>query len=182
MSMTFLLIPTAVVVFGVVFMLVMNKRGQQAGGKAQDAMRRLALQEYPCLEGKEFSVINLLEDAINAQHIWVIAYDKSGMRLIPAKSNPFTQTMEKYEDDTPLFNWKKQLAAHLFVGNKTESNEYLPFAAVDKAEIDASAQKITLYLGGVRKGFKYQMKDCFGHPQQKELEIFFQYLKQGKRR
>ena len=109
MDYKMLIIPGIVIVFGVIFMIVMSARGKKAGGKAQDRMKDFAIQEYPCLKGTSFSVINLLEDAVNAQHIWVVAYDKGGMRLIPATSNPFTQTLTKYEDTTPLFDWKKQL-------------------------------------------------------------------------
>lgn len=73
-------------------------------------MKEFAVQEYPCLQEVSFSVINLLEDAINVQHIWVVAYDKGGMRFIPVKSNPFTQTLAKYEDTTPLFYRIKRCA------------------------------------------------------------------------
>ena len=100
-----------------------------------------------------------MEDAVNAQHIWVVAYDKGGMRLIPATSNPFTQTLTKYEDTTPFFDWKKQLAANLFVGNKTEENEYIPYSAVTSAVVDESRKKVVLQIGNVKKSFKYQTKD-----------------------
>lgn len=176
MDYRILIIPVVVVVGGIIFMIVMSIRGAKSVGKAQECMRRLALHEYPVLSNTEFSVINLLEDALNAQHIWVVVYDKGGMRLIPTKSNPFTQTMEKYEDDTPMFDWKKQLAANLFVGNKTEKNEYIPFSAITDAKIDEQGKKIILQIGTVKKSFKYQRKDCFGAPQEDTLNDFFQYL------
>lgn len=177
MDYKMLIIPGAVIVFGIIFMIVMSARGNKSGGKAQDRMKDFAIQEYPCLKDAPFSVINLLEDAINAQHIWVVAYDKGGMRLIPATSNPFTQTLTKYEDMTPLFDWKKQLAANLFVGNKTEENEYIPYSAITSAVVDESRKKITLEMGNVKKTFKYQTKDCFGAPQDETLNAFFRYLK-----
>lgn len=177
MDYTMLIIPVAVIAFGVIFMIIMSARGTKAGGKAQERMKEFAVQEYPCLQDVAFSVINLLEDAINAQHIWVVVYDKGGMRFIPAKSNPFTQTLAKYEDTTPFFDWKKQLAANLFVGNKTEENEYVPYSAITKAEIDESSKKVILHIGNVKKSFKYQLKDCFGAPQDDALNAFFQYLK-----
>lgn len=102
MDYRLLIIPGVVIAFGVIFMIVMSARGKKSGGKAQERMKDFAIQEYPCLKGTSFSVINLLEDAVNAQHIWVVAYDKGGMRLIPATSNPFTQTLTKYEDTTPF--------------------------------------------------------------------------------
>ena len=177
MDYKMLIIPGIVIVFGVIFMIVMSARGKKAGGKAQDRMKDFAIQEYPCLKGTSFSVINLLEDAVNAQHIWVVAYDKGGMRLIPATSNPFTQTLTKYEDTTPLFDLKKQLAANRFVGNKTEENEYIPYSAVTSAVVDENRKKVVLQIGNVKKSFKYQMKDCFGAPQDETLNEFFRYLK-----
>lgn len=176
MDYKLLIIPGVVVVFGIIFMIVMSARGKKSGGKAQDRMKEFAIQEYPCLEGTPFSVINLLEDAANAQHIWVVAYDKGGMRLIPTTSNPFTQTLEKYEDTT-FFDWKKQIAANIFAGNKTEENEYIPYAAITSAVVDENRKKIVLQIGDVKKSFKYQLKDCFGAPQEETLNAFFRYLK-----
>ena len=177
MDYRLLIIPGVVIAFGVIFMIVMSARGKKSGGKAQERMKDFAIQEYPCLKGTSFSVINLLEDAVNAQHIWVVAYDKGGMRLIPATSNPFTQTLTKYEDTTPFFDWKKQLAANLFVGTKTEENEYIPYSAVTSAVVDESRKKVVLQIGNVKKSFKYQTKDCFGAPQDETLNAFFRYLK-----
>lgn len=171
------IIPGVVVVLGIIFMIVMSARGKKSGGKAQDRMKDFAIQEYPCLKDTPFSVINLLEDALNAQHIWVVAYDKGGMRLIPATSNPFTQTLTKYKDTTPAFEWKKLIAANVFTGNKTEENEYIPYAAITSAVVDESHKKVVLQLGDVKKSFKYQSKDCFGAPQEETLNEFFRYLK-----
>lgn len=171
-----LIIPGVVIVFGIIFMIVMSARGKKSGGKAQDRMKDFAIQEYPCLKGTSFSVINLLEDAVNAQHIWVIAYDKGGMRIIPATSNPFTQTLTKYED-TLHFDLKKYLAANLLTGNKTDENEYIPYSAITSATVDESRKKVIIQIGEVKKSFKYQMKDCFGTPQEETLNLFFQYLK-----
>lgn len=177
MDFRLFIIPGIVIIFGVIFMVVMSIRGSKSGGKAQERMRSFAIQEYPVLEQTDFSVINLLEDALNAQHIWVVAYDKGGMRLIPATSNPFNQTLTKYEDNTPMFDWKKQLAANLFTGNKTEKNEYIPFTAITEAKVDERSKKIILHIGTVTKSFKYQSKDCFGAPQEDALDKFFRYLK-----
>lgn len=176
MDYTLFIIPVIVVAAGVIFMAFMSSRGTKSVGKAQEKMKAFAVQEYPFLEGKEFSVINLLEDAVNAQHIWVVVYDKSGMRLIPTTSDPFTQTLTKYEDVTFL-NWKKQLAANLFVGNKTEENEFIPYTAITRAIVDEYSQKVIIHIGSVEKSFKYQMKDCFGAPQEETLKTFFRYLK-----
>lgn len=181
MDYKLLIIPVVIVVLGIIFMIVMSARGKQSGGKAQDRMKEFAMQEYPCLKGAPFSVINLLEDAVNAQHIWVVAYDKGGMRLIPATSNPFTQVLTKYEDTTPFFDWKKQLAANLFVGNKTEDNEYIPYSAITNVTVDESRKKVILQIGNAEKSFKYQMKDCFGAPQDETLNAFFRYLKSIKK-
>lgn len=152
-------------------------KARQTSKEHYRSWKEFAVQEYPCLQDASFSVINLLEDTLNAQHIWVVAYDKGGMRFIPAKSNPFTQTLAKYEDTTPFFDWKKQLAANLFVGNKTEENEYIPYSAITRTEIDESSKKVVIHIGNIKKSFKYQLKDCFGAPQEEALNAFFQYLK-----
>ena len=76
-----------------------------------------------------------------------------------------------------MFDWKKQLAANLFVGNKTEENEYIPYSAVTSAVVDESRKKVVLQIGNVKKSFKYQIKDCFGAPQDEMLNAFFRYLK-----
>ena len=177
MNYKLLLIPAAFIVFGIVLMIVMSARGKKSVGKAQECMRNFAIQEYPCLKDTSFSVINLLEDAINAQHIWVVAYDKGGMRFIPTRSDPYTQTMTKYVDNTPLLDWTKQLAANLFVGNKTEENEYIPYSAITGVALDESRKRITLEMGNVTKSFRYQAKDSFGCPQEETLNAFFRYLK-----
>ena len=177
MDYKLLIIPGVVIVFGIIFMIVMSARGKKSGGKAQDRMKDFAIQEYPCLKDTSFSVINLLEDALNAQHIWVVAYDRGGMRVIPATSNPFTQTLTKFIDTTPSFDWKKQLAANLFVGNKTEENEYIPYSAITSVTVDEKRKKVILEIGNVKKTFKYQMKDCFGAPQDETLNMFFRYIK-----
>ncbi len=179
MDYKMLIIPVVVIIAGVVFMLFMSKKGAKSLGKAQACMRNFVLQEYPCLNGKKFSLINLLEDAINAQHIWVVAYDEEGMRLIPAISNPLNQTLKKYED-IAYFDLKKQLAVNLFAGNKSEENEYIPFSAITDVKLDERGKKITLQIGNVKKSFKYQTKDCFGSPQDEELQRFFKYLRQAK--
>lgn len=176
MDYKLLIIPIVIIVLGIIFMMIMSARGKKAGGKAQDRMKEFAIQEYPCLKGASFSVVNLLEDAINAQHIWVVAYDKEGMRLIPATSNPFSQTLTKYEATT-FFDVKKYLAANLFVGNKTEDSEYIPYSAITNATVDEKHQKVILHIGNIKKCFKYQTKDCFGTPQGETLNAFFQYLK-----
>lgn len=177
MDYKLLIIPGVVIVLGVLFMVFMSARGSRSVGKAQERMKEFAVQEYPCLRGTPFSVINLLEDASNAQHIWVVAYDQGGMRLIPTTLNPYTQTLTKYVDVTPLFNWKKQLAANLFAGNKSEENEYIPYSAITSASVDENRKRVSLQLGEVRKSFRYQMKDCFGAPQDETLSAFFRYLK-----
>ena len=102
----------------------------------------------------------------------MVAYDKGGMRLIPATSNPFTQTLTKYEDTTPFFDWKKQLAANLFVGNKTEENEYIPYSAVTSAVVDESRKKVVLQIGNVKKSFKYQTKDFLELRRMKHSMVF----------
>ena len=69
------------------------------------------------------------------------------------------------------------MAANLFVGNKTEENEYIPYSAVTSAVVDESRKKVVLQIGNVKKSFKYQTKDCFGAPQDETLNAFFRYLK-----
>lgn len=159
MDYKLLIIPGTVIIFGVIFMFAMSARGKKSGGKAQACMKNFVIQEYPCLESASFSVINLLENTVNAQHIWVVAYDKGGLRIIPATSNPFTQTLTRYEEEAL-------------------ENEYIPYSAITSVTVDESRKKIILQLGNIRKSFKYQMKDCFGAPQEETVKLFFQYLKQ----
>ena len=175
MDFTLLAFPAIFIVAGIGVMIFMSKRGQASAGVAQDRMREYAIQEYPELEGTSFSVIDLMEDALNAQHIWVIAYDKGGMRFIPTISNPLTQTLKKYEEVVTL-NWKKMIAMNLFVGNKTGENEYVPFSAVTEVRVDRGTKKVMIRIGDAKKSFKYLEKDCFGAPQETQLEEFFGYL------
>ena len=125
-------------------------------------MRDYVKAEVPNLKNQKFDVINLLEDAINCEYIWVVAYNKQGMYFLPSKSNPFNQTIKRYEDETPALNWRKLVASNVFKGSHTEDINYLPFSAIKAVEINHHKKKIKIEIGNVIKRLKYQSKDCFG--------------------
>lgn len=43
--------------------------------------------------------------------------------------------------------------------------------------MSARGKKVILQIGNVEKIFKYQMKDCFGAPQEDTLDLFFRNLR-----
>ncbi|MDO5061536.1 MAG: hypothetical protein Q4D77_00040 [Peptostreptococcaceae bacterium] len=177
MSIGMLIFPALILGIGIVVMVVLNMRGKSATGVAQNVMKEYAYSQIPMLREKNFEVINLLEDAVNAQHIWVIAYDPSVLFLIPSISNPLTRTIKRYEDMTPAFNLKKAIASNLLVGSKSEDIEHLQYSEIDQVTIDPATKKIQISVGGTTKKFKYMDKDCFGADQKEALERFFTYLK-----
>lgn len=176
MDFKLLLIPAGIILIGIIVMVFLNKKGNSSQGKAQEVIKEYVHREIPVLQTASFNVINLLEDAINAQFIWVVAFNADGMHLLPTSTNPFNQTMKRYKDETPSFNWKKQLAANLFAGNKTENEDYVPFSAITNVAIDRNNKKIKIIIGEVSKSFKYQSKDCYGFAQDRIIEKFTTYL------
>ncbi len=172
-----LLLPAALIVVAVIVMIVLNKKAKQSVGKAQNVMKDYVLREIPNLSSHYFGVINLLENAINPQHIWVVAYDEGGMFFIPSVSNPLTQTIKRYEDITPAFNLRKQIASNILAGNKSENIDYVPFSAITDIEIDENKKTIKISIGETSKNLKYQTKDCFGADQETELNKLLNYLR-----
>lgn len=171
-----LLIPLALVAVGAIVMIFLNKKGARSEGVAQEVMKTYVMDQLPSLQTTYFDVVNLLEDAVNAQHIWVVAYNQEGLFFIPSLSNPLTQTLKRYEDSAPAFNLKQQLAATLFAGNTSENIDYIPFSAITNVSVQQDQKKIQIAIGETIKDFKYQSKDCFGADQEDVLNEFFRYL------
>ena len=57
----------------------------------------------------------------------------------------------------------------------------MPYATITNVTIDENRKKVILQIGNIEKSFKYQMKDCFGAPQDETLNAFFRYLKSIKK-
>ncbi len=177
MNPILLMIPVALILVGVIVMVVLNKKASKSTGKAQNIMRDYVLSEIPNLSGSNFNVINLLEDAVSPEHIWVVAYNDDGMFFIPSKSNPLTQTIKRFEDIKPIFNLRKQIASSILAGNKSENIDYVPFSAITNVNVEENKKAITIYIGENTKNLKYQLVDCFGANQEMELNKLLDYLK-----
>ncbi len=172
-----LIIPAALVFVGLVVMIVLNKKASKSTGKAQNVMKEYVINEIPNLRGVNFNVINLLENAVSPEHIWVVAYNEDGMFFIPSKSNPMTQTIKRFEDIQPIFNLRKQIASSILAGNKSENIDYVPFSSITDVKIDQATKSINIAIGEATKNLKYQLKDCFGANQEIELNKLLAYLR-----
>ncbi|NEW09869.1 hypothetical protein GK047_28620 [Paenibacillus sp. SYP-B3998] len=155
MDLRLVVIPVVLVIVGVIVMVFLNKKGGRSAGVAQNVMMNYVREQLPNMQSANLDVINLLEDTINPEHIWVVAYNDSGMFFIPSTSNPFTRSINRYED---------------------ESIDYVPFSAITNKLVAQDKKKIKLHIGDVVKSFKYQNKDCFGANQEQELSKFIKYL------
>lgn len=155
MDLKLLAIPVVVVIVGVIVMVFLNKKGGRSAGVAQDVMKNYVREQLPDMQSAHLDVINLLEDSIDPQHIWIVAYNDSGMFFIPSTSNPFTRSINRYED---------------------ESVDYVPVSAITNTSVAQDKKKIKMHIGDVVKSFKYQNKDCFGANQEQELSRFLKYL------
>jgi len=98
----------------------------------------------------------------------VVAYDQEGMFLIPAVSDPLTQTISRYESEAPAFSPPSDDSAG--------ETDYVPFSAVTSAEVDTDRKRIRFIVGNESKTFKYQDKDCFGGDQQETIQRFLSTL------
>ncbi len=176
MDYKIIFIGVGVLLIGLIVMITLNKKARGASGVAQDVMKQYVLKEVPSLQSTSFKVINILEDAINANHIWVTAYNNDGMFLIPSLPNPISRTISRYEDLTPAFDIKKQIASTVLVGDKSEEIDYVPFSAVSDVVIDRDKKKIEIHIGDAKKKFKYQNKDCFGADQEEVVYSFISKL------
>lgn len=176
--MDIIIIPVVIIIIGASFMIFMNKRGKQSQGVAQEVMKNFVREQIPVSKLGGAKIINLLEDSLNPQHMWVVAYNQDGMHLIPAKSNPISQTINKYEDETPIYDINKWLGANLFAGNKSEEYNYIPFSAITSVFIDEKKKKIQINIAETSLKLKYQNKDCFGADQESEIRSFLIYLNQ----
>lgn len=155
MDLRLLAIPAALVIVAVIVMVLQNKKVSRSAGVAQDVMRNYVREQLPDMQSAELDVINLLQDAIQPQHIWVVAYNDSGMFFIPSSSNPYTQSITRYED---------------------ERIDYIPFSAINNSSVAQDKKKIRMHIGDVVKSFKYQNKDCFGVNHEQELSKFIRHL------
>ncbi len=173
-----IMIPVGLIIVGVIVMIALNKKASKSTGKAQNVMRDYVLNEIPTLKGENFNVINLLEDAVSPEHIWVVAYSENGMFFIPSKSNPITQTIKRFEDIKPIFDLRKQIASSILAGNKSENIDYVPFSSITDIQMDDGKKSIKISIGETTKNLKYQLKDCFGADQETELNKLFSYLRQ----
>ncbi len=171
-----LIIPAALIIVGIIVMIVLNKKASKSTGKAQNVMNEYVLNEIPNLNGLNFNVINLLENAVSPEHIWVVAYNEDGMFFIPSKSNPMTQTIKRFEDIKPIFNLRKQIASSILASNKSENIDYVPFASITDVQIEKNKKTIKISIGENTKNLKYQLKDCFGANQETELNKLLDYL------
>lgn len=175
-------IPAAVMITGVTILIIvcviLKKKAKVSDGVAQKAMKEFVNTQISASQSVNMKVINLQDESIRAQYIWIAAYNKEGIFLIPVIPNPFTQSFKRYEDLTPEFNWRKQLAAHILSGNKAEEIDYIPRSAITQAVIDSTTKKVTLVVGNIQKTFKYDKKDCFGVAQEEVVEDFLSYLKE----
>ncbi|MBJ8349492.1 hypothetical protein [Streptococcus zalophi] len=176
MNPMLLLVPVGIVIIGIVVMISLNARAKNSNGLAQNVMKDYVLEQVPSFRNTEFNVLNILDDAINTQHIWVVAYNKDGMFLIPSLSNPLSRTIKRYENLTPVFDLKKQVATKMFSGSSSEELDYIPFSAITETTIDKDKQKISIRVGDTTKRFKYQNKDCFGAEQSAVVESFLSTL------
>ncbi|MBE1553997.1 hypothetical protein [Sporosarcina limicola] len=155
MDIKLLAIPAVVIIVGVIVMVFLNKKGGRSASVAQDVMKNYVREQLPNMQSANLDVINLLEDTIDPEHIWVVAYNDSGMFFIPSTSNPFTRSIKRYEEGKV---------------------DYIPFSAITNKLVAQDKKKIILHLGDIVKSFKYQNKDCFGANQEQELSKFIKYL------
>lgn len=177
MNTNLLIFPALILGIGIIVMIVLNMRGKNASGVAQDVMKEYVYSEIPMLRKQEIGVIDLLEGGVNTHHIWVVAYDPNGLFLIPSISDPLTRTIKRYEDMTPAFDLKKAIARDMLGGSNSEKIEYLKFSEIDQVSIDTSAKTIEISAGGSTTKFRYMDKDCFGADRKEDMDRFFNYLK-----
>lgn len=150
-------IPAAMIAVGIIFMIVMNSRGSRSVGVAENVMHDYILKQIPALGATHFDVINLLEDVVSPEYIWVVAFNKEGIYFVPSSSNPFTQTVERYEA-------------------LSSANDYVPVSAITQTAVDTSKKRIIISMSDVEKRFKYQDKDMFGANQTEKITSFIGYL------
>ncbi|MCX4026033.1 hypothetical protein H0A36_23595 [Endozoicomonas sp. SM1973] len=159
MDNNLLLIPLIILLVGGFVMVFLTIKGKHSQGKARSVMTEYVRNEIPILRNTNFDVINLLDNSLNAQHIWVFAYNLDGMYLIPTTTNPFTQTMKRYEGETHY--------------NLTD---FMPYSGINTVTIDRNKKRIEICIGDISQTFRYQNKDCYGATQEKTIEHFFNYL------
>jgi len=155
MDLRLLVIPVAILIVAAIVMVYLNKKGSRSAGRAHEVMKNYAREQLPNMQSANFDVINLLKDGLNPEYISIVAYNESGMFFIPSTTNPFTQSITRYED---------------------ASIDYVPFSAITSTSVAQDKKKIKLHIGDVVKSFKYQNKDCFGANQEQELSKFIKYL------
>ena len=170
------LIPAGIFIIAIIVIVILNKRARKPGGMAPGVIDEFVREQLPNMREAHLNVVCALEDALNAQHMWVIAYNQDGMFFIPSVPNPFTRTLKRYEDLTPTFNLKKQIAANLLVGNKTENIDYVPTVAITRVILSAKKDKVKICVGDTIKSFKFSDRDFFGADQTEALNSFLGLL------
>lgn len=176
MDQKFLFIPIVIVILAIFGQIFLRKKAEIHTENAQANMKKYALKEMPVLGGTYFEVVQLLEDTINAQHFWVIAYNKGGMWFIPSSINILTGVYSRYEDLTSTFNVKKQIGLCLFAGDRSENIDYIPFSAIRDVFVDENKCKIVIAINDIVKTFKYATNG-YGEEQLAAMHNFLDFLK-----
>ncbi len=147
----------------------------------QQKMEEYVRGELSPQQVKGLRFFDLHEDAISSDHQWLCAYNENGMYLFPVLFNPYTRSMTKYEDETPMFNWKKRLGDTIYGTDKTEDMLYVPFAAVSAIQVNEDKGTFAMLVDGDTMSFKFYEKDGFWAKRVEGLQEFLQFLRNIKK-
>ncbi len=175
------LIPIALfAVAGFVVYTTKSKAKNISPDVLQERMREFVSAELSPEQTKGLRFMDLHEDAITSEHQWLCAYNEKGMFLFPVIFNPYTRSMTKYEDETPMLNWNKRLGDAIYGTDKTEDMLYVPFAAVSAIQVNEGKGTFAMLVDGETMSFKFLERDGFWANRAEGLQEFIQFLKSVK--
>lgn len=164
---------------GSLYVLVIRKSRCRRLNTFQQTMKDFSVLEYPELKGTDFSVLSFMDTSLSPEHEWVIAYDKHGLRVMPAVWNGFTLILKKYrkprflESDRQL---QENIRCTLCRADTTDQNEFIARSSITAARLNKEKKTLTVWTDECMKKFRYDDFDLCGSSQAENLTRFFTYL------
>lgn len=167
MDYKILIIPAALIIIGVCYMIFMNRRGKKSSGAIQQKTRQYVQEVIPALSGKTYEVITSMNMNVGDNSGLVIAFLEDDIYFIPSIVDPLKRTLKREESDEHYFSIKTIY----------KDVEYIPISIVKSVNIAEDGKSVVLnFRDSVRK-LRLTKQDFFGWDQSQKVEEFKEFLK-----
>lgn len=167
MDYKILIIPAALIIIGVCYMIFMNRRGKKSSGAIQQKRRQYVQEVIPALSGKTYGVITSMNMDVGDNSGLVIAFLEDDIYFIPSTVDPLKQTLKREESDEHYFSVKTIY----------KDVEYIPTSIIKSVNIAEDEKSVVFHFKDNSRKLRLTKQDFFGWDQNQEVEAFKEFLR-----